>query len=63
MDTANKYFVAGRASTDEVTIIGAAQLLGATISKADALLLAAWLVAVADRNDEFPKILEAVQNT
>lgn len=33
------------------------------ISKEDALNLAAWLVAMADDNDEFPELLKAVQNT
>jgi hypothetical protein len=32
------------------------------IRKTDALLLAAWLVALADDHDEFPAILKAVQN-
>ena len=63
IDTGNKYFVAARANTGEVMIIAAEKLVGVTISKADALLLAAWLVALVDREDEFSKILEAVQNT
>lgn len=33
------------------------------MTKAEALLHAAWLVALADDNNEFSKILEAVQNT
>ena len=33
------------------------------LSKADALNVAAWLVALADDNNEFPAILEAVRNT
>lgn len=35
----------------------------APISKADALILAAHLVAMADDRDEFPAILAAVCNT
>ncbi len=33
------------------------------ISKADALLLAAWLVALADDHDRFPDVLAAVLGT
>jgi hypothetical protein len=34
------------------------------LSRADALVLAAWLVALADPSqDKFPKVLEAVCNT
>lgn len=33
------------------------------MSKREALVLAAWLVALADDGDKFPAILEAVQNT
>ena len=36
---------------------------GARLPKADALNLAAWLVTLADDKDEFPALLEAVQNT
>lgn len=32
------------------------------ISKADALNLAAWLVTLADDNDEFGLVIEKVQN-
>ena len=34
-----------------------------TISNEDALNFAAWLVALADRDDKFPAILQAVQST
>ena len=34
-----------------------------SITKEDALNLAAWLVALADEGDKFPAQLEAVQNT
>ena len=33
------------------------------ITKADALILAAWLVALADDDDTFPALLKAVQST
>ena len=33
------------------------------MTKQEALVHAAWLVALADDNDEFPAILTAVQNT
>lgn len=33
------------------------------ITKALAINMAAWLVALADNNNEFPALLEAVKNT
>jgi hypothetical protein len=33
------------------------------MTKAEALNLAAYLVVLADENDEFPALLEAVKNT
>lgn len=33
------------------------------MTKAEALVHAAWLVALADDNDEFPAVLEAVRST
>ena len=36
--------------------------LGLRLSKTEAMNLAAWLVALADDNDEFPALLEAVKN-
>ena len=33
------------------------------MTRSEALEFAAWIVAIADLNDEFPAILEAVQNT
>jgi hypothetical protein len=35
----------------------------ARLSKAQALVLAAYLVALADDNQDFPAVLEGVQNT
>lgn len=34
-----------------------------SMSKSDALNLAAWIVALADDHSKFPEILSAVQNT
>jgi hypothetical protein len=33
------------------------------MSRQEALVHAAWLVAVADRDDEFPALLDAVRGT
>ena len=33
------------------------------MTKGEALNLAAWLVAMADDHDDFPALLDAVQNT
>jgi hypothetical protein len=60
MDTTNKFMVAGAA---ERLLILKAQWLAQPITKADALNLAAWLVALADDDGAFPALLEAVQNT
>lgn len=60
VDTFNKFFV-GLGGVDE--IVFALRPVPQRISKADALILAAWLVALADDQQEFGKILEAVQNT
>lgn len=57
LNTINDSAVAVQA--DSILILRPRQKL----SKAEALRLAAWLVALADDNDEFPKLLEAVQNT
>jgi hypothetical protein len=34
-----------------------------TMTVEEALVHAAWIVALADENDQFPEILERVQNT
>ena len=54
IDTSNKFFVA--AQGDQIVIMRPAQ----RISHDEALNLAAWLVALADRDDKFPALLEAV---
>jgi hypothetical protein len=57
-DTTNKFLVAMRGD-GLLAPMRPVQLL----RKSDALNLAAWLVAMADDNDEFPALLEAVRNT
>jgi hypothetical protein len=57
LDTMNRFGVA--ALGDEFMTLFPVGLM----SRADALNLAAWLVAMADVDDEFPALLEAVQNT
>lgn len=54
----NKFFV-GVQQDDIVFVIPVPK----RISKADALNLAAWLVALSDRDDEFPALLKEVQET
>jgi hypothetical protein len=57
-DTTNRFMVSMRGDGLLVPI-RPVQIL----TKDDALNLAAWLVAMADDNDEFPVLLEAVRNT
>lgn len=59
IDTTNRFFVGGGHHT--ITITGAPCLQ--PLSRSEALNLAAWLVALADFDDEFPAVLEAVRNT
>lgn len=58
IDTFNKFFVGMQG--DDLHFLKPVPL---RISKPDALLLAAYLVAMADDNDEFSNYLEAVQST
>ena len=58
LDTTNKFLVGMRGDGLLVLYIPVRIL-----RKSDALNLAAWLVAMADDNDEFPALLEAVRNT
>jgi hypothetical protein len=64
IETFNKYLIG--VVGDDITVM---QSIPHRISKADALLLAAWLVALADDTGEdgttssFMDVLEAVQNT
>lgn len=57
IDTANRFLVGARG--DDLVILRFAR----SVTKEEALNLAAWLVALADSKGEFPAILEAVQNT
>lgn len=58
MDTENKYMVSSRNS--QVAFIRG---IPATMTKDDALLFAAWIVAIADDGEKFGKILEEVQGS
>lgn len=61
IDTFNKFMVGMRAGH---ICIAAPPMAGLGILRADALLLAAYIVALADPvGDEFQQVLEAVQNT
>lgn len=57
IETMNKFMVSVHAG--DIAILG----LKRSITKDEALLLAAWLVALADEGDKFDLVLEAVQNT
>lgn len=60
-ETGNKYLIALKG--DDLIFINP-PMRGQVISKQDALLLAAWLVAMAEGEEgEFQRVLEAVQNT
>ena len=58
-DVTNEQMVGAQAKGDTVTIL----LPKRTMTRRQALVHAAWLVAVADRDDEFPAYLEAVRST
>jgi predicted phage-related endonuclease len=60
IDTTNK-FVVGMRGDD--TLVIAKLRPDYLLTKANALNLAAWLVALADHDDEFPALLRAVQST
>ena len=59
IDTSNEFCVS--ACMDHHVLIP--RPLPPRMTRAQALRLAAWLVALADDDDEFPAFLEAVQNT
>jgi hypothetical protein len=59
IDTTNRFLV----GTDGIGITFPLIAVPRRLSKADALNLAAWLVALADDGNEFPALLEAVNNT
>lgn len=56
--TSNIFFVG--ASGDSISIL---MPPGQYISRQEALNLAAWLVAIADVDDEFSDLLQSVRNT
>ena len=60
IDTFNKFLVGAQSNG---IVIGAPPMIGAALDRNDALILAAWLVALADRDGKFQKVLAAVQNT
>jgi predicted phage-related endonuclease len=60
INTMNKFFVAVRGDD---TLVIAKLRPDYLLTRANALNLAAWLVALADHDDEFPALLRAVQNT
>ncbi len=60
INTINKFMVG--VLGDNISIINL-PALAKPISKSDALMLAAWLVCLADDNDEFQNILKACLNT
>lgn len=57
IDTTNRFLVGVQG--EQIAILK----LGRSMSKDDALNLAAYLVALADDDGTFPSILAAVQNT
>jgi hypothetical protein len=60
-DTANKYLVGARG---DALVMLRPPLVGEPISKVDALMLAAWLVALADPiGGGFDRALDAVLST
>lgn len=53
MDTTNKFAVSVQGTGRESIIIFSRPLVPAAMTRSDALNLAAWLVALADRDGEF----------
>ena len=60
MNIGNKYLIGIRG--DKIAFINPPKRFE-ELSKDDTLLLAAWLVALADEDGKFDKILDEVQNT
>ena len=58
IDTLNRFLVSVNGA-DNIVLLRWRQV----ISKSDALNLAAWLVALADDEDHFLAVLQAVRNT
>jgi hypothetical protein len=59
VDTSNRFFLGAQGEEIVFPILAVPRRL----SKADALNLAAWLVAIADDEGKFPEMLKAVQST
>lgn len=59
-DTSNRFFVG--ATGDHISILMPPPPQG-VITRQEALNLAAWLVAIADIDDEFDDLLQAIRNT
>lgn len=57
IDTTNYQMVGGRG--DEIIVLSPKQVM----TKREAILHAAWLVVLADDNDEFDSVLRAVEHT
>ena len=60
VDTMNKFGVALHVGTGNIAFLFG---VPEKMTRQDALLLAAWIVAIADRNDEFSALLKEIQNT
>lgn len=58
IDTTNYWMVGGAGERLVIRIVPRG-----LITRKEALNLAAWLVAIADENNEFGALLKAVQNT
>jgi hypothetical protein len=64
IDTANLFFVAAAGGGSGRVAVLRPPAPGKIIERQEALLLAAYLVSLADPlGEQFPKVLEAVQNT
>lgn len=63
IDTSNDYFVGTTYRNNERVLVFPLVTPSGAIPKDKALRLAAWIVAIMDDDDEFPAVLEAVQNT
>ena len=57
-DTSNRFFVGGHG--DNIILM---KPIPSKLNRSEALNLAAWLVALADEDGRFARLLEAVQNT
>lgn len=58
IDTTNKFLIAGQSGLEIVFLRPVPQRL----TRADAILLAAWIVAITGDEDAFKRVLQAVHN-